>query len=80
MEIDKVALDRYITTPPEDNSTYFEAVYDAIPLEILSQEQYEANEEMLDELISILNINYLSVSDCASIVIEMIEKKIIILK
>ena len=70
-------LDRYLTTPPEDNSNYFEAVYDLIPETILPYFVYDANEDRLDAIVSDCHIKGITVKDCANFMITLIELELV---
>jgi len=75
--MDKIALDRYLTTPPDDNSNYFEAVYDMIPLEILPQVMYDNSESILDSIVSECNANGIGDATCANFLMIMLKLNLI---
>lgn len=77
MSLDKVALDRYITTPPGDNSTYYEAVYDMMPLGILPDSLLNEHEETLDKIVGECCNNDINPAVCANFLMIMLKLKLI---
>lgn len=48
--LDKQALDRYLTTEPDNGYTsWLEDVWDRIPEDIISAEEYDKNEKFFDD-------------------------------
>ena len=70
-------LDKYLTTPPNDNSNYFEAVYDMIPLEVLPQVMYDSHEETLDKIVDECCINGIDPATCANFMMIMLKLNLI---
>jgi len=66
-------LDKYLTTPPDDNSSYYEAVYDLITDELLSPAKFDKYETTLDRIISECHIKDISIKDCAKFLTIIIE-------
>ena len=73
----KTDLDKYLTTPPDDNSTYFETVYDMIPLKILPQIMYDNSEEILDKIVSECYSNGIGDATCANFLMIMLKLNLI---
>jgi len=73
----KSDLDKYLTTPPNDNSNYFEAVYDMIPLKILPEGLYYQHEETLDKIVDECCINGIDPATCANFMMIMLKLNLI---
>jgi len=73
--MDKVALDKYLTREPPDDSPYFERVYDNISEDVLNDtEKYS---EILDQIINACIDDEISPEDCAKFVAIMLKLKLI---
>ena len=70
-------LDKYLTTPPNDNSDYFEAVYDMIPLKILPEGLYCRHEETLDKIVDECGVNGIDPTTCANFMMIMLKLNLI---
>lgn len=69
-EIDKNTLDKYLTTPPNDNQVWYEQVIDKIQCSDADYEKYEAwFNEVLDKLVA--TFGYTNVTDTAKFVTSM---------